>query len=56
MNRKTKKAAGIKQMTIRVPAEVHRLLKVKAAEDGTTVAHTVNVLVEQWLKDKAKKV
>lgn len=53
---KKKAPEDTKLLTVRVTAELHRKLKVKAAEDGTTVAHTVNVLVEQWLKDKAKKV
>jgi predicted HicB family RNase H-like nuclease len=52
MNRKTKKAAGIKQMTIRVPAEVHRLLKVKAAEDGQTVSGIAIALLQGYLKGK----
>ena len=53
MNRKTKKAAGIKQMTIRVPAEVHRLLKVKAAEDGQTVSGIAIALLQGYLKGKS---
>ena len=52
MNKKTKKAAGIKQMTIRVPAEVHRLLKVKAAEDGQTVSGIAIALLQGYLKGK----
>ncbi len=51
-----KNPEGTKLLTVRVPPELHRRLKVKAAEMGTTVADTVNRLIEQWLNDKAKKV
>ena len=51
-----KNPEGTKLLTVRVTPELHRRLKVKAAEMGTTVADTVNRLIEQWLNDNAKKV
>jgi len=38
-----------KQLTIRVPVEVHRALKVRAAEDGKTIAIIVEGLIRQYL-------
>ena len=38
-----------KQMTVRVPPEVHRALKIRAAEEGRTVAVIVEDLVRGYL-------
>ena len=38
-----------KQMTIRIPADVHRALKVRAAEEGRSVAEIVEALIRQYL-------
>lgn len=38
-----------KALTVRVPAEVHRALKVRAAEEGKSVAIIVEGLVRQYL-------
>jgi len=36
-------------MTIRIPADVHRALKVRAAEEGRSVAEIVEALIRQYL-------
>ena len=38
-----------KMMTVRVPPEVHRALKIRAAEEGKTVAVIVEGLIRQYL-------
>ncbi len=38
-----------KQTTIRIPADVHRALKVRAAEEGRSVAEIVEALIRQYL-------
>jgi len=37
------------QMTIRVPPEVHQAIKVRAAEDGQTIAVIVEGLIRKYL-------
>ncbi len=38
-----------KQLTIRVPVEVHRALKVRAAEEGRSLAVIIEGLVREYL-------
>jgi plasmid stability protein len=38
-----------KQLTIRIPVEVHRALKVRAAEEGRAVACIIESLARQYL-------
>ena len=38
-----------KQLTVRIPAEVHRGLKIRAAEEGRSVAVTIEGLIRQYL-------
>lgn len=38
-----------KQQTIRIPADVHKALKIKAAEDGRSIAGIIEALVRAWL-------
>jgi len=38
-----------KQTTIRIPADVHRALKIRAAEEGRSVAEIVEALIRQYL-------
>jgi predicted HicB family RNase H-like nuclease len=38
-----------KQLTVRVPPEVHRALRVRAAEEGRSCAVIVEGLVRQYL-------
>lgn len=41
-----------KQLTIRIPAGLHRALKVKAAEKDVPVSAIVEVLIEGWVEGK----
>jgi len=55
MKKKTKDAAVVwKALTVRVPAEVHRALKVRAAEEGRSVAVIVEGLVRDYLVNGAE--
>ena len=38
-----------KQLTVRVPVEVHRALKVRAAEEGRSLAVIIEGLVREYL-------
>jgi len=46
---KTKPKDNMKQLVARVPEEVHRALKVRAAEDGKSVAVVVEGLIREYL-------
>ena len=46
---KTKPKVTWKQLTIRLPADVHRALKVRVAEEGRNMGELVEGLVRQWL-------
>jgi plasmid stability protein len=39
----------MKQLTVRVPEEIHRTLKIRAAEEGLPVAVIVEALIRQYL-------
>ena len=43
------KPNSMKQLTVRVPEEVHRNLKIQAAEEGLPVAVIVEALIRQYL-------
>ena len=43
-----------KQQTIRIPADVHKALKVKAAQEGKPVAQVIEALVRAWLQQGAR--
>ena len=43
------KPSTMKQLTVRVPEEVHRTLKIRAAEEGLPVAVIVEALIRQYL-------
>ena len=43
-----------KQQTIRIPADVHKALKVKAAQEGKPVAQVIEALVRAWLQEGAR--
>jgi predicted HicB family RNase H-like nuclease len=43
------KVAKWKQLTVRVPPEVHRALRIKAVEEGRSCAVIVEGLVRQYL-------
>ena len=40
---------ALKMMTVRVSPEVHRALKIRAAEEGRTVAVIVEGLIRRYL-------
>jgi predicted HicB family RNase H-like nuclease len=46
---KTKPKDNMKQLVARVPEEVHRALKVRAAEDGKSIAVVVEGLIREYL-------
>ena len=46
---KTKPKDNMKQLVVRIPEEVHRALKIRAAEEGKTVAVIVEGLIRQYL-------
>ena len=38
-----------KMMTVRVPPEVHRALKIRAAEEGRSMAETIERLIREYV-------
>ena len=46
---KTKQKDNMKQLVARVPEEVHRALKVRAAEDGKSIAVVIEGLIREYL-------
>lgn len=46
---KTKPKANMKQLVARVPEEVHRALKVRAAEEGKSVAVILERLIRHYV-------
>lgn len=46
---KTKSLSNLKQLVARVPVEVHRALKIKAAEEGKSIAVVVEKLIREYL-------
>jgi len=44
----------LKMLTTRIPVELHRALKIHAAETGKTVSVIVESLVRQMLRGKVK--
>ena len=51
---KKKMNNGMKQLVAKVPEEVHRALKVRAAEEGKSVAVIVEGLIRAYLTKGAK--
>lgn len=48
-----KKTKGIhKQLTIRLPADVHKALKIQVAEEGRSMGELVEGLVRRYLVGK----
>ena len=48
------KVANWKQLTIRIPPEVHRALRIRSAEEGRPAAVIVESLIRQYLVGGAK--
>lgn len=46
---KTKQKETMKQLSVKVPEEVHKALKVRAAEEGKSVAIIVEGLIRGYL-------
>jgi predicted HicB family RNase H-like nuclease len=46
---KTKPPTNLKQLVVRVPEEVHRAMKIRAAEKGKSVAVIVEGLIREYL-------
>ena len=46
---KTKLYDNMKQLVARIPEEVHRALKIRAAEEGKSVAVIVETLIREYL-------
>jgi len=49
---KTKPKDNMKQLVARIPEEVHRGIKVRAAEEGKSVAVIVEGLIRQYLVEE----
>jgi len=47
---KTKLNDGMKQLSAKVPDEVHRALKIRAAEEGKSVAVIVEGLIREYIR------
>lgn len=43
---------AIKQLTLRMPAELHMRLKIVAAKEGKTIQEILNGLTEAWVSKK----
>lgn len=46
---KTKPKDNMKQLVVRIPEEVHRALKIKAAEEGKPLTIIIEGLARQYL-------
>ena len=44
-----------KRITIRVPAELHLAVKIKAATEGKPVSEIIRTLLEEWLKEEPQE-
>lgn len=52
---KTQKTEAKKQITFYVPADVHKALKIRAAEDEKPVTEVVEGLIRRYLVAKQRK-
>ena len=41
-----------KRITIRVPAELHLAVKIKAAREDKPVSEIIRILLEEWLEEE----
>ena len=44
-----------KRITIRVPAELHLAVKIKAAKEDKPVSEIIRSLLEEWLEEEPEK-
>jgi len=49
--RVTESGKEMKMLTVRTPEELHRALKMKAAEEGQTVASIIEELIRRYLQE-----
>jgi predicted HicB family RNase H-like nuclease len=45
----------MKMLTLRIPEELHKALKVKCVLEGVEMNTVVTKLIEQYVKEKPKK-
>ena len=50
---KTKSKESMKQLSAKVPVEVHKALKIRAAEEGRSVAVIVEGLIREYVQKGA---
>jgi predicted HicB family RNase H-like nuclease len=41
----------VKQVVVRIPADLHRRVKVKAARLGVTITSVIRSLLEEWVDE-----
>jgi len=41
----------MKQINARIPEEMHRAIKMKAAKEGKTMTDVIMALLEQWIEN-----
>ncbi len=51
----TQTTQKITQMTVVIPAELHKALKIHAITTGNTIVKTVERFIEKGLKDEKKE-
>lgn len=51
-----KETEPLKQMTLRMNADVHKWLKIRAAETGEPMGAVIEGLVRQWLAERDEGV
>jgi len=52
---KAREAGEVRQLTLRIPAELHKALKVAAAQEGRSVAAVVTALIVTRLQVDAAR-
>lgn len=55
MKAKARGPARLRQLTLRIPPELHKAVKVAAAQEGRTVAAMLTALMRQHLGGKRKR-
>jgi predicted HicB family RNase H-like nuclease len=45
----------MKMLTVRIPEELHKALKVKCAIEGVDMGSVITQLIESYVKEKPKK-
>lgn len=49
-----KMSDDVKEMVVRMPAELHEQVKDRAAQDERTIAQTVRMALKQYLRTEAE--